>query len=62
MLLDQQWQQHIGDLSFGDHIQGENLAKLKQMVALTVNPFVSTDSSSFKMGVEKDLFAQEGEG
>ena len=44
----------------------ENLAKLKQMVAesglklaLTVNPFVSTDSTRFKVGVEKDLFVKE---
>jgi len=65
LLLDYHWQENMGDLFFNkkkfpslkmvqDIVRGAGLR-----LALTINPFVSVDSKTFKEGVKEGLFVME---
>ena len=65
ILLDYNWQEHLGDFSFNSK-DFPQLTALQQTVrrsgrklALTINPFVSVESKHFKEGVNKKLFVME---
>merc|ERR1712142_10660 len=65
LLLDYHWQENMGDFSFNrnkfpdlkmvqDTVRGAGLR-----LALTINPFVSVESKTFKEGVKEGLFVME---
>ena len=65
LLLDYHWQENMGDFFFNkkkfpdlkmvqDIVRGAGLR-----LALTINPFVSVDSKTFKEGVKEGLFVME---
>merc|ERR1712142_1276234 len=65
LLLDYHWQENMGDFSFNrnkfpdlkmvqDTVRGAGLR-----LALTINPFVSVESRTFKEGVKEGLFVME---
>jgi hypothetical protein len=61
LLLSHHWQARMGDLSLTEELVGaERLAAEAGLtLVLTLNPFVSTDSVSFKEGVQRGLFVME---
>ncbi len=61
LLLSHHWQARMGDLALTEELVGaERLASEAGLtLVLTLNPFVSTDSVSFKEGVQRGLFVME---
>ena len=64
LLVDHGWQANMGDLAFPGG--GAGLRELRQLtdsaglrLALTINPFVSVESKTFKEGVKEGLFVME---
>ena len=65
LLLDYHWQENMGDFSFNtknfqDVKMVQSIVKSAGLrLALTINPFVSVESPSFKEGVKNGLFVME---
>lgn len=65
LLLDYHWQKNMGDFKFNE-IDFPNVSETIKMVnqtglklVLTINPYISTNSENFGVGVEDELFVKE---
>ena len=65
LLLDYQWQQHMGDFQFNPQkftdlkLTLDIIKKTGFKLVLTINPYVSTESNNFGVGVRENLFVNE---
>ncbi|XP_040580468.1 myogenesis-regulating glycosidase isoform X2 [Lepeophtheirus salmonis] len=65
LLLDHRWQKYMGDFEFNNKAFPD-IKKTLQIIkdsgfqlVLTVNPYVSTESKNFRVGVQKEIFVKE---